>query len=64
MTQEEQLDDNGQQSEPPGFHLLQLAFADDIRDKGIKQTKFCRKPGQDEDGEPGPRREIRWGLQC
>jgi len=36
--QEEKLNEAGVQELPPGFHLCQLPFADDIRTLGIGKT--------------------------
>ena len=35
------MDVNGSQIRPPGFHLIQLAFADDVRALGIEKTIPC-----------------------
>ena len=42
-------DPQAKQTEPPGFHLIQLAFADDIRSINIASSVPCVTP--DEDGE-------------
>lgn len=39
--QEEKLNEAGVQELPPGFHLCQLPFADDIRTLGIGKTLTC-----------------------
>lgn len=44
---QEEIVEHGHQVEPPGFHLIQLAFADDIRDNTLTQTTFCYQPVPD-----------------
>ncbi|GAA6015830.1 hypothetical protein JCM11491_007201 [Sporobolomyces phaffii] len=41
LPQEEKLNDAGVQVLPPGIHLCQLPFADDIRDLGLGKTLSC-----------------------
>ncbi|GAA5974908.1 hypothetical protein JCM5350_004498 [Sporobolomyces pararoseus] len=49
LPQEEKLNEAGVQVLPPGIHLCQLPFADDIRDLGIGRTLSCLLA--DENGE-------------
>ncbi|GAA5936364.1 uncharacterized protein JCM15063_001867 [Sporobolomyces koalae] len=49
LPQEEELNEAGVQVLPPGFHLCQLPFADDIRELGIGETLSCLQ--RDEDGD-------------
>ncbi|GAA5853409.1 hypothetical protein JCM5353_004719 [Sporobolomyces roseus] len=50
LPQEEKLNEAGVQELPPGFHLCQLPFADDIRALNIGKTLSCVQ--LDEDGDP------------
>lgn len=51
--QEEELDESGKQIEPPGFHLLQLAYADDIRELAWDPAPWCQREVDDDDpGKP------------
>jgi ATP-dependent DNA helicase 2 subunit 1 len=36
--QEEVLDDNGAQERPPGFHMIPLPYADDIRAAPVEEA--------------------------
>ncbi|GAA5914205.1 uncharacterized protein JCM6883_000775 [Sporobolomyces salmoneus] len=49
LPQAEKLNEAGVQVLPPGIHLCQLPFADDIRELGIGKTLSCHQV--DEDGE-------------
>ncbi|BGP41099.1 ATP-dependent DNA helicase II subunit 1 [Rhodotorula kratochvilovae] len=53
LPQEEKLNAVGVQVAPPGIHLCQLPFADDMRDLGVDSTyTIMRAPEEDEDEIP------------
>ncbi|GAA5847451.1 hypothetical protein JCM9279_000488 [Rhodotorula babjevae] len=53
LPQAEKLSDAGVQVAPPGIHLVQLPFADDMRELGVDSTLTVMRPyGEDDDEEP------------
>ncbi|GAA5993494.1 hypothetical protein JCM11641_000840 [Rhodosporidiobolus odoratus] len=55
IPQEEQLNSAGVATAPPGIHICQLPFADDIRDHGLEMTvSVMHAPGSDDDEDAVP----------
>lgn len=44
LPQAEKLSDAGVQVAPPGIHLVQLPFADDMRELGVDSTLTVMRP--------------------